>query len=215
MKRKLMLMVALVMAVGLLSACSEKMPEPPPVEAAPPPPPPPSAEQLRDDAMKTLAGVLIIGSAIPSEVAKAQVNEVMNKLRNEVNGAGALAMVTNQVRDAMREARDTSMWSSVIVLCDVLEVLEPTDSRIDRYREQAQAEMNKPKLDLRVFSINPDTKKVIAAFEVTYTATNETKTIRIQEGEEFENYKFLEVIGDLKGVRLRYIPTSEVVEIML
>ena len=202
--------------VGLVCLCVVagcKKEEPPP---PPPPPPPPSAEQLREEALKNLADILMVGMPVTSDVVKMRINDTKAKLRAEVNGDRAIRLITSDVREALKSAKDAEAWDSMIVLGDAWETLEPQDSRIERYREQALGEKNKPKVTVKGFYEDVNTREVTVFLEVFLPDKYEVKTVQVRQGDEFvDTLKFVDIVGDRKGVKLQYLPTGEIFEVLL
>jgi len=171
---------------------------------------------LREEALKNLGDILMPGMPITAEIVKQRINDTKAKLRAEVNGDRAIRLITSDVRDALKSAKDASQWDTVLLLCDALEALDPSDSRIERYREQAQGEKNKPVITVKGFYEDVTSKEITVFLEAFLRTTNERKTVQVREGDEFlDCLKLIEIVGNRKGVKLQYIPTGEVYEVLL
>ena len=220
MKRATTLLLSVLLVLIMLPACEEPEPEEPP---APPPPPPPSAEQLRNEAVGNL-NVLERPRQMSSQQVRQEVNDVKARLRTEVNGDRALRLITSDVVDALRDARDAAReapdaqrwrWEAVLRLCDALEVLDPTDTvRLRRYREEAETQLRKPQVNLTGFFRDETTGEELAFVNVFLPEKNETESMTIREGDEFHDMRFMQIIGTQRGIRLQYLPTGEVIDVM-
>lgn len=216
MKRASILIVILAVAC---MACKKE--EPPKPTEAPPPPPPPSAEQLSSTAMQTLAPILVPGIPTTKEEIQQKVNEVVSKLNPEPNGATAKTMITSAVRDLLKVSKtaaeqsgEPADWDMVLKLCDALEGFAPDDTRIAPYRERANLEKNKPQVSIKGFTTDPATNKVTVIVEIRLPDQDKTERRQILEGEEFFGLKYVETIGNMKGIRLRYLPTGDEYNVM-
>jgi hypothetical protein len=201
------LLVALLAVVG----CGEKEPEPPP---EPPPPPPPTAQELRSQEMQDLRPIMQPGAQMSEEEIIGRVNNTKAKLRGEVNGEKALSLITRDIREQLNASFDQEMWESVVRGSIALGTLEPDDPRLERYRETAMLEIQRPKLTVKGFYIDPETQTTTVFLDVFLPETGETVQKQVQEGEEFNDIQLLDIIGRQKGIRYRYLPTNKVYETM-
>lgn len=201
----------LLVALAAMIGCAEKEPEPPP---EPPPPPPPTAQELRSQEMNDLQPILQPGLDMTDEEIVGRVNNTRAKLRGEVNGEKALNLITRDIREQLNAAFDQEMWLVVMKGTTALGALEPDDPRLERYRETAQLELNRPKLTVKGFYIDPETQATTVFLDVFLPETQETVQKQVQEGEEFNDIQLLDIIGRQKGIRYRYLPTNKVYETM-
>lgn len=217
-KLALLSLLLLICLVG----CEEKssVPEAPP---PPPPPPPPTAEALHKEAKANLSDLFVPGAQTTSQQVRQRINDTKAKLRAEVNGEKALRMITADVRDALKlvkEAADAmgsqqrSLWDQVLVLADAMEALDPNYSMLDHIRQQAIEQKNRPMVSIGGFFTDENTGEVTVFAHVFLPKTNETKRLHIREGDEFENLRFVEIIGNQRGIKLQYVPTGEFFEVM-
>lgn len=205
MKKKLCVLMFVMMGLVGCEGKEEK-------EEEKPPPPPPSAQQLYKTHGDQLNQAILSN---PGDVKNA-INQVKSALRAEPNGQEALSMITSDVRDSAKaayalaeESGEPILWDAVLVTCDALEALNPDDPRIGRYRERAQKEKERPIVEIRGFRTDPETDTDIATIDVTIPNTGERRRMSVQEGEEFLNYEFVEVIGNREGMVLKYKPTGK------
>ncbi len=215
MKRATILIFILAVACA---ACKEKEP-PKPVEA--PPPPPPSAEQLRSEALNTLTAILTPGVPATKEEVQQKVNEIVSKLNPEPNGATAKTMITSDVRELLKTAKTTAEttnqpndWNAVLKMCDALEAFVPDDTRIESYRERAKLEKSKPQVFIKGFTTDTNTNKAMVIVEVYLPDEDRTERKQVMENEEFFGLKYIETIGKMKGIRLRYLPTGDEFDVL-
>jgi hypothetical protein len=204
-------LASLLIAVLLVMVACEKPPPPPPPE--PPPPPPPSAEQLRGQARTNLANILNPTAPLPTDQTQQRINDLKSQLRPEVNGERALQLITRDVVDKLKEVRDNEMWDGVLVLCDALEMLDPTDVRLTRYREQARSEKNKPRVSVKGFFTDEQSGEINVFVDVVL-ADGKTESKTVREGEEFNDMKLVRIVGNQRGVDLLYMPTGQEIRVM-
>jgi hypothetical protein len=206
---------ALLMLAVLLPACQE---EEPPERPAPPPPPPPSAEELSQEALpgiiESVAMVQMVGQEAASKQIKSKVQSTRSKLLGEPNGDAALRSIRSSIKDLIQTARESESWEEVLVLCDALETFNPDSKEVERIREQATLEKNKPEVKLMGFTQIGEAEGITAHLEVHMPKTGETENIAVRENEEFKDMKFIEMIGDRRGVKVMYVPTGDIMEIM-
>ncbi len=199
MKRAL---IALCLGLVCLSSCEK---EPPP-KAAPPPPPPKTAQQLHGQVMSAVRP-LINGAPESGQLLKGALSSELGKLRTEVNGEGAKPLVETEIKDALKQAYDGYRWQEVLNVCEAVEVMDPGNTRVLRYRERAMAEKNKPQVTVKgVFEI----EQVPTVFMDLYLPeTGQTTDVKVREGEEFHGLILEKILPNNKGVQLKYLKTEE------
>jgi len=193
-----------IFCLGLvcLSSCEK---EPPP-KPAPPPPPPKTAEQLHGAAM---GGIRPLMNGAPGGGAqlKAQVATELGKLKTEVNGEKARALIEGELKDTLKAAYDGERWPEVLNLCDGVDAIDAGNTRVIRYRERAIAEKNKPQVTLKGSFEIEGTPTIF--FDVYLPETGETKDVKVREGEEFYGLVLEKILGAKEGVQLKYLKTEQ------
>ena len=210
MKRLLCTALAVAMMMAL-TACNEKETKkedlPPP-----PPPPPPTAEELAGLAMDQL-NPLLVETVRDSTQAKGVLSAEINKLGREPNGNLAELMIVNELRGKAKVAREAKQWHFGLVLCDLLEIIEK-DSRIDRYRQEATLEIQRPQVKIAFYIEDELSDEVHWLLELRFPETGKVVKEKHRKGDEFYGYVFRDIIGDRKGIRLKYKPTDALYDIM-
>ena len=209
------LVAALLVAMVLLPACEKPPPPPPKKTEAKPPPPPPTAQELRLSAIAKLADILSGVVPLGKEEVQNRVNAERSRLKGQLNGAAALRLLTADIRDALKGCRSNANWDGVLLLCNALEPLDPENVMLQRYREEAVVQKNKPIVELKGFTTHGDTGETMIFLNVTLPEeNNRTESCKVEVGEEFHNLKLMRIVGKQKGVEIRYLPTNEDFEVM-
>ncbi|HOE65978.1 MAG TPA: hypothetical protein PLO62_05590 [Candidatus Hydrogenedentes bacterium] len=181
--------------------------------ASPPPPPtaPEIAQQIRSQVDPLVAQA-------PSPAARTQLLNVLQaaKATHSVtdNGKQALSTIKSELEDRVKQSFEDKRWAVCMVLCDAVDVMDPGNQRVARYKERATIEFNKPQVKLQGFVTDEETKAVYAYLEIFLPETNKTERKQVQENEEFLGLRFVEIIGDLRGIKLEYKKTGEIFDVM-
>jgi hypothetical protein len=111
--------------------------------------------------------------------------------------------------------RDTPNAPLVLFLCELLETLDPDNTRLDRFRMWATVQENRPIVLVRGWyePLDVDLPIVYVFVKVYLPESNSVVSKRIREGEEFLGLKFLKILGKKKGIRLEYKATGDVFEV--
>ena len=88
---------------------------------------------------------------------------------------------------------------------DGYEILSPGDKKFDDMKTRVQLHVNRPEVVLQGFFEDVDKKQVYALLEVTLHPSNEVKKLHVRKGEEFEDLRLVDIVGDLRGVKLEYL----------
>lgn len=185
-----------------LSACEKKPPPPPP---APPPPPPPSAEALERQVMEKVDPLVS-----PDPVSGKELRETLSKevasLKTELNGSSAQNRITNNFIEKLKEAHQNEQWDLVLNLCEAVDVLDPGNTRTQRYRQRAVDEKSRPVVTMKgIMEIEGVTNVFL---DIYLPTTGETAHEQVREGEEFHGLVLERIIGNNQGVRLKYNKTD-------
>ncbi len=185
-----------------LTAC-EREPPPPPT---PPPPPPPTAEALHGRVMNAVRPFMN-GDPASQAGLPMTLSAELGKLKTEVNGEKARSKIEVDIKDALKAAYDSEQWQAVLTLCDATDQLDPGNTRVVRYRERATAEKNKPQVAVRGIFVVDGVSTVF--MDVFLPETNETKDVKVREGEEFFGLILEKIMGNNQGVQLKYLKTDQ------
>lgn len=144
-----------------------------------------------------------------------QLQALSKKHGSSEPGAQALRNVQYKLEDLLIVARDTPNAGLVSLLCELIESIDPDNTRIDRFRMWATVQQNRPIVVIRGWyePLDVDLPIVYVFVKVYLPESNKVETRRIREGEEFLGLKFLKILGKKKGIRLEYKATGDVFEV--
>lgn len=203
----------------------------------PPSPPAPSADVLAAAAMDSLRILDIIPKDYPlqlflTERGRQEVVGFVQQWKAQTlateNGEAAVRKLTNDLIERLQPARHSQNGPLILMLCDLIEVLEPDNPRIQRYRDWAIVHNNRPVITLkgwfqetieppgneeRLVPLPPE-QVTLAFIDVYLPETGETHSLRVREGEEFFDVRFISIIGNMRGMELRYLPTGDRFQVM-
>lgn len=210
LRRFLPLLVMLTVVCALVG-CAEKEPPPP---AEPPPPPPPTPEEI---AAKIVAESGLgdplpePGATLPQEAA----DKLKNRLRNAKNtngatpdGQRALQLVNQQLDQRIRALEAAAAWEFVMAHIEAFEIMNPGSPKWTTTKEQAVAELQKPKITIVGFM--QDT--AILRFYLPVSKTESRESMRA--GEEMHGVTLMEIIGNNQGVRMKYGQTGQTFDVL-
>lgn len=174
--------------------------------------------------MEGLQVIHMIPKGIPLQLVlpdegRAQVLQTVRTWKDlmatQPNGEEAIAKLTTQLDEQLRAARDAQNAGQALLLCDILETLGSSSTRIALSREWARAYNDRPVVVIKGWFQQTDTpnEEIYAFCEVFLPATGELHPVQVREGDEFFGLKFVQIIGKNRGMRLRYLPTNDVFEV--
>jgi len=136
---------------------------------------------------------------------------------NTPEGKEALRTVVRHLEDVLAVAREKQNGLAVLLICDLIRIVEPNNSRVARYEEWATIEKDRPVVMLRGWYVDQEKDPpVINAFvEVYLPETGEVEHLRVREGEEFLGIKFRKILGKRRGMLLEYLKTGDLFEVYL
>ena len=193
----------------MFTACQkpEPEPEPEPVQEAPPPEPTPDVYQGQ---VKSLLGTLIIpGTPAPDDnMIQGIISQVQSKRSQLVlteNGIQGIALVTRDVDEGIRVAKEEERWKKVKALCMIYAALQPGNERYSSLLEQATTMMNRPQITVTGF-VELD-GELYAFLDLFDPKTGETTSYRRREGEEFHDVmRIVRIVGNQQSVEVEYLP---------
>jgi len=200
-----------LLAVILCLGCQEQAPPPPPT---PPPAPEPSPEKLAEEMRSILAPVQGLLADPPvgtfTTEDKNAFLEALQKARakNQVteNGKRALEMVATDVETIISTARDKKRWKVVMGAIEAYEILSPgASTKMSRLKERAQLYITRPVVVVQGFVDDKEKKDTYAFLQVTLRPSMEVDSVQVKPGDEFYGLRFVDIVGDKKGVRLEYL----------
>jgi hypothetical protein len=227
-----------LLAAALIGGCEKE------AEEAPEPPAPPeedyavTVDELVEDATRQLTVLEVIPPGIPLQFiltpqGRAQVvNDLrrwVEETRKKPNGKQAIEELSDDLDARLQPARHALNGALVLLLCDLLEVVEPENPKIERYREWAHIYNDRPVVIIKgwmkmapedaeepaasPFEEPEDLERMYAFCEVYLPGSGELHPVQVTEGEQFYGLEFMEIIGQNRGMRLRYLATGDTFEV--
>ncbi|MFO7976969.1 MAG: hypothetical protein R6V12_20345 [Candidatus Hydrogenedentota bacterium] len=211
----------LVVCVGLCMGCLEKgekdVTPPPPPELPPPTHPEPEeiAEEIKTG-LQPLDNVASFEIGITPDLKQQLIGHLMTAKRNHSDtewGRKALMYVAHELEDRLQAARDNMHTDLVLLLCDLIEVLEPDNTKLPRFREWAKIQLERPIVKIVGWFEFEQPRygedEIYALLEVYIPATGKKERPKVMEGEEFLGLKFHRIIGKKRGMVLEYLKTKD------
>jgi len=229
MRRRPVLVVLVV--AGLIGAgCGDKpAPGPEGVRPLPEPPEFPSRDPRSPDEMTTeilsrLAPLNRYLFSFPAdypippwlcEFLKARIAAAKTEYGQSKNGQEALKNVLYDLEDRLRPLREENRAHVAYVLVECIEILNPESSKINRFRQWAAQQKNRPYVKIKSWFEPLDTpyEVIYVSFSVYLPETDTVENHRVRQGEEFCGLRFVEIIGKKSGALLEYIETGERFEV--
>jgi hypothetical protein len=139
------------------------------------------------------------------EQVKAGLQAARAKHQITENGKQALATVTHELEELISEARDQQRWRLTLGAVEAYEVLSPGSTKMNRLKERAQLYILRPNVYVKGFFEDKESKDTYVFLDVEVKPSLEHKQVRVRPGDEFENCRLVDFVGDKKGVRLEYL----------
>ena len=208
MTKKMTFIALICLTLLVIAACK---PEPPPPPPTPPPPPEPTPEEYHQQLRSMMGNLLMSGIQAPDD---ALIPDLLNQLQAKKlqltateNGRQSLVMVTRDVEESIKVAREEERWRKVSALCRVFQVFQPDNTRFEKAREYADLMVKRPILTVTGFmELDNELYVFIDLFDPT---TGQTTAYRIREGEEFHgNMRLVKIIGNQYSIEVEYLPLN-------
>jgi hypothetical protein len=192
-------------------------------------PPPPTPDEMVAEALDRLQMLDVIPKDVPlqfliSEQGRGQLLGYIRDWKRETlateGGEEAVDRLTADLEQQLESARQEQNAAVVLLVADMLEELGSQKGIIRRYREWAEVHNNRPVVVVKGWyeegeeGAPPSELLTLAIIDVYIPETGEKKHMMVEEGEEFEDLRFIEIIGRKRGVRLRYLPTGDKFDVM-
>jgi len=205
----------LIVLAAVLAGCGEQAFWEKPVE--PQAPAQPSKEQIVAEVkpmIEPLREVLrpMPGGGRSPGLTEESRNIVINALRdaqikygNTENGPAALREVGVEIAEIARNARDDDRWILVQACVDAYEILNMKSAALERLDNRAKELLARPTVEVKGFLDDKETGVINVFLELTDRETKEVKKVTAREGDEFDNLRLVEIIGNNKVVRFEYL----------
>lgn len=192
-------------------------------------PPPPTPDEMVAEALDRLRVLDVIPKDVPlqfliSDQGRDQllgyIRDWKQKTLATEGGQEAVDRLMADLEQQLETARREQNAAVVLLVADMLEELGSEKGIIGRYREWAKVHNNRPVVVIKGWYEEGEEGApasellTLAIVDVYIPETGEKKHMMIEEGEEFANLKFLEIIGRKRGIRLRYLPTGDKFDVM-
>lgn len=208
---KKVLSVLLILAIVLAVGCAQPPPPPPPEPKAPPEPTPEQiAGEIRTH-IATLQSAVQNNAPFPMDSVPAMAEGLRSaaaKHRLTDNGKAGIAQVSHDIEEVIRKARDIKRWKIVLGGIEAYDALVSGSSKYNRLKEQANLQLAKPSVKLKGFFTDHAANNEVYAFIMLLDPTvpgSDWQSLKVRVGEEFNNLKFLKIVGEEKGIELEYL----------
>lgn len=222
MKRYSTLLVTpAILSLAIIIGCFEQngkdtTPPPPPEFPAPTQPEPEEIAKEIETGLQPLDAIASFESGITPELRDQLAGHLMTAKRNHDAtewGNKALMLVANGLEDRLEAARDNMHTDLVLFLCDLIEVLEPDNTKLPRFREWAKIQLERPIVKIAGWFEFEEPRygedEIYVLLEVYIPATGKIERPKVMEGEEFLGLKFHRIIGKKRGMVLEYLKTKD------
>lgn len=224
--RRLLCVVFLGVVAAVASGCQQEEPEVPQDRQYPEMAPNP--DEMVADAVRQLRVLQVIPPGVPLEFLmwpqyREQLLQFVRDWKRDTlskpEGGQAVAKLKDELEARMRSAREQGNAAVVLLTVDLLRELGSEKAILDGFEQWAQAENNKPVVEVRgmreepIPNTNPPQKRTIVSIEVRDPVSGAHERVRVEEGEEFYGLRLEEILGNYAGVRLRYLATGETFDV--
>lgn len=139
-------------------------------------------------------------------------NQVINGLRDAqlqygkyAQGQEVLKEVGNEFAEMAKRARDQEQWPLVEACIDAFELLNLHSEVLSRLDDRAKLMIAKPKVEVKGFLEDRETKAINIFVQTTDRSTGKIKTTTRREGEEFDDMRIVRIIGNNYAVEFEYL----------
>lgn len=212
MKIKVLLFIMICLVV---ISCKPAPPPPPPEPEVPP-------ELTKEEyygQLRTMMGPLLqSGIVAPDDsTIPGLINQLQGKkmtLMLTENGRGALEMITRDIEESIRVARQEERWRKLSILCRVFKVFQPDNNKYTKTQEYADLMVKRPVLTITGFmELDNELYVFVDAFDPTLGTVFRYK---VREGDEFHKpdyfrtnmLRLVKIIGNQQSVEVEYLPLN-------
>jgi hypothetical protein len=139
------------------------------------------------------------------EAMKKQISDARVKYQNTENGRQAIALITHDIEEVISKARDQQRYRLVLGMIEAYEVLAPGNTKMNRLKERALLHVNRPVVRVRGFFDDKEGNETYVFLEVQLMPSREIHQVKVRKGEEFYGLRFVDFVGNKKGVTLEYL----------
>lgn len=99
------------------------------------------------------------------------------------------------------------MYDVLFTAGDLLEVLEPDNGMLARYRQLAKDQINRPQVKVTGTTTMDDV--TIWFLQVYLPETHATQSLQVRQGDEFLGLRFVDTLGNNRAIELEYLKMNE------
>lgn len=205
--------VVVLVSVVALAGCRETLrppPSQPPVPAAP-------ADVLAElrPLLTPMTSLLVAADqgaraprrlrGVDKEQVLAGLREAKAKHQGSDAGKEALKQFSHEIIEMVRQAREADRWGLVLAGVDAYEVLNEPSPRMERLRKRALIHFNRPRVAVKGYFDDLAMGEVYAFLQVSMRDKDEVHMVQVRPGDEFLGLRFIDFVGNKKGVELEYL----------
>ena len=184
--------------------------------APPPPPSEPVGPQTKQEVY-----ALISPSINPLRNALAQNaltlsdfdrEQLMTSLRNAIVNYGSLSFgkeaineLGYEIMEIARQASQLNRYKLVLISIDAIELLSMESQLLKRLGERADVILERPVVQVHGFLDDHEKGDTYAFLDIINTRTGKVEKMEVRPGEEFNNLRFVRILGNNKGILLEYL----------
>lgn len=204
------LFFVLCISLVVFSGCKDlsKPVEPPPVE--------PVGPQTKEEVYALISPAIIpLRNTLPPNppgISDFEREQVMTTLRNAIVNYGSLSFGQDALRDLgyeimeiARQGSDAGRYKLVLVCIDAIELLAMESHLLTRLGDRANVIVEQPIVRVRGFLDDHEKGDVYAFLELIERRTGEIEKVEARVGDEFNNLRFVRIIGNNKSVLFEYL----------
>ena len=213
--RRLSLLLTILIPLGILG-CEPAAKKP----TEPPPPPVRTAAEIANEIRAPIQQMVTAYMGTKFEIPEFELAAGLNQVRQlkqknmaEEHGAEGIRAATTDTQSFIKTADESKAWGVVVFACDALKILDPANTNYDRFRERAMVYINMPRVTITGFTKIGDDPPVVL-ISVYLPETKQTVSERVREGEELLGLRFINIIGNNRGLLIEHIQTGEELEVL-
>jgi len=138
------------------------------------------------------------------EQVLAGLREAKAKHQGSDVGKEALKQFSHEIVEMIQQARGADRWKLVLGGVDAYEVLNEPSPRMERLRQRALIHFNRPRVSVKGYFDDLAMGEAYAFLQVSLRDKDEVHMVQVRPGDEFLGLRFIDFVGNKKGVELEY-----------
>jgi len=185
-------------------------------KVAPPPPPEPVGPQTKQEvyalispSINPLRNVVSQNTMGLSDFDREQ---VMTSLRNAVVNYGSLSFgqeaikeLGYEIMEIARQAGQQNRYKVVLTCIDAIELLSMESQLLKRLGARADVILQRPVVEIHGFLDDHEKGDTYVFLNIINRQTGEVEKIEARTGDEFNNLRFVRILGNNQGILLEYL----------